>query len=184
METTLLNNITSKQSASDSPEQTAALIRSYEHLKAFTISYRHTGSKTFKQECMLFAVTCILESGKAIGDINLLIGLSLVDFGRITLTPSLTIDILKKNIINVPHHLWRYTAISINEMAASAHFHEHKQHIASFCVTGNNPQFFSYSTGDQHRLPFEAEHTVMPRGRPFRYRKIYVETYVLFWSGF
>jgi predicted P-loop ATPase len=35
------------------------------------------------------------------------------------------------------------TMPSIDERAAYAHFHEHRQHIASFCGTGNNVQFLS-----------------------------------------
>ena len=112
MEITLFNNITSKQPASGSLEQVADLIRSDERLEAFTSSYRQTGSKTFKQECTLFAVACILDGGKAIGNIRRLTGLSLVDFDHITITPSLTIDMLKRKISEDPHTLMCYTTIS------------------------------------------------------------------------
>ena len=114
MNITTFRNITSKQPAPGTLEQVADLIRSDEHLKAFTASYRQTGSKTFKQECTLFAVACILEGGKCIDNIKQLTGLSLVDFDHITITPSLTIDMLKQKIISDPHTLMCYTTISGN----------------------------------------------------------------------
>ena len=114
MNISIFRNITSKQPAPGTLEQVADLIRSDEHLKAFTASYRQTGSKTFKQECTLFAVACILEGGKCIDNIKQLTGLSLVDFDHITLTPSLTIDMLKQKIIGDPHTLMCYTTISGN----------------------------------------------------------------------
>ena len=46
------------------------------------------------------------------------------------------------------------TMPSIDERAAYAHFHEHRQHIASFCGTGNNVQFLSDETGNRRWLPF------------------------------
>ena len=114
MNISIFRNITSKQPAPGTLEQVAELIRSDEHLKAFTASYRQTGSKTFKQECTLFAVACILEGGKCIDNIRQLTGLSLVDFDHITITPSLTIDMLKQKIISDPHTLMCYTTISGN----------------------------------------------------------------------
>ncbi len=44
------------------------------------------------------------------------------------------------------------TMPSIDERAAYAHFHEHRQHIASFCGTGNNVQFLSDPTGNRRWL--------------------------------
>ena len=51
MNISIFNNITSKQPLPGSPNGVADLIRSDEKLKAFTQSYRQTGSKTFKSEC-------------------------------------------------------------------------------------------------------------------------------------
>ena len=76
------------------------------------------------------------------------------------------------------------TMPSIDERAAYAHYHEHRQHIASFCGTGNNPQFLSDPTGNRRWLPFEVEHIVSPREHPFDYDTIYAEAYALYKSGF
>ena len=76
------------------------------------------------------------------------------------------------------------TMPSIDERAAYAHYHEHRQHIASFCGTGNNPQFLSDPTGNRRWLPFEVEHIVSPREHPFNYDAIYAEAYALYKSGF
>ena len=54
------------------------------------------------------------------------------------------------------------TMTSIDERAAYAHYHEHRKHIASFCGTGNNPQFLSDPTGNRRWLPFEVESIVSP----------------------
>ena len=76
------------------------------------------------------------------------------------------------------------TMPSIDERAAYAHFHEHRQHIASFCGTGNNPQFLSDPTGNRRWLPFEVEHIDSPRDRPFNYAGIYAQAYALYQKGF
>ena len=72
----------------------------------------------------------------------------------------------------------------IDERAAYAHFHEHRKHIASFCGTGNNPQFLSDPTGNRRWLPFEVESIISPRDYPFDYDAIYAEAYALYKSGF
>ena len=54
------------------------------------------------------------------------------------------------------------TMTSIDERAAYAYYHEHRKHIASFCGTGNNPQFLSDPTGNRRWLPFEVESIVSP----------------------
>ena len=76
------------------------------------------------------------------------------------------------------------TMPSIDERAAYAHFHEHRKHIASFCGTGNNPQFLSDPTGNRRWLPFEVEQIDSPRERPFDYAGIYAEAYALYREGF
>ena len=76
------------------------------------------------------------------------------------------------------------TMPSIDERAAYAHFHEHRKHIASFCGTGNNPQFLSDPTGNRRWLPFEVESIISPRDNPFDYDAIYAEAYTLYKSGF
>ena len=76
------------------------------------------------------------------------------------------------------------TMTSIDERAAYAHFHEHRKHIASFCGTGNNPQFLSDETGNRRWLPFEIEHIRSPRDDPFDYEGIYSQAYALYQQGF
>ena len=76
------------------------------------------------------------------------------------------------------------TMPSIDERAAYAHFHEHRQHIASFCGTGNNVQFLSDETGNRRWLPFEIEQIRSPRDHPFNYAGIYAQAYALYQEGF
>ena len=76
------------------------------------------------------------------------------------------------------------TMPSIDERAAYAHFHEHRMHIASFCGTGNNPQFLCDPTGNRRWLPFEVEHIASPRDHPFNYAGIYAQAYALYQEGF
>ena len=76
------------------------------------------------------------------------------------------------------------TMPSIDERAAYAHFHEHRQHIASFCGTGNNVQFLGDETGNRRWLPFEVESIRSPRDHPFNYAGIYAQAYALYQDGF
>ncbi|MBR6842586.1 MAG: hypothetical protein IKM77_09860 [Prevotella sp.] len=76
------------------------------------------------------------------------------------------------------------TMPSIDERAAYAHFHEHRQHIASFCGTGNNVQFLSDETGNRRWLPFEIDRITSPREMPFDYQGIYSQAYTLYQEGF
>lgn len=83
MNVSIFNNISSKMPVPGTLESVAALIRSDAKLKAFTESYRQTGSRTFKSECPLFAVACRFEGGKGKENVAGLTGLSLVDFDHI-----------------------------------------------------------------------------------------------------
>nr|MCR5472736.1 virulence-associated E family protein [Prevotella sp.] len=76
------------------------------------------------------------------------------------------------------------TMPSIDERAAYAHFHEHRNHIASFCGTGNNVEFLSDPTGNRRWLPFEVESIESPRDHPFDYTGIYSQAYALYQQGF
>ena len=76
------------------------------------------------------------------------------------------------------------TMPSIDERAAYAHFHEHRNHIASFCGTGNNMQFLSDPTGNRRWLPFEVVSIDSPREHPFEYEGIYAQAYALYKQGF
>ena len=76
------------------------------------------------------------------------------------------------------------TMPSIDERAAYARYHEHRQHIASFCGTGNNVQFLSDPTGNRRWLPFEVDCIESPRDHPFDYTGIYSQAYALYRQGF
>ena len=76
------------------------------------------------------------------------------------------------------------TMKTIDERAAYAHYHEHRNHIASFCGTGNNVQFLSDPTGNRRWLPFEVEYLVDPRDNEPMWDMVYAEAYHLYRSGF
>ncbi len=140
MDVTLFKNMTSRQPSDGTLEQVANIIRTDDHLKAFTLSYRQTGNKTFKHESPLFAVACRFEGGKGKENIRGLTGLSLVDFDHIITTENTSttdssflttnrtkqrsaaegkanktnLTELKAKIIADPHTLMCYTTISGN----------------------------------------------------------------------
>ena len=63
------------------------------------------------------------------------------------------------------------TMPAIDERAAYARHKEHREHIASFCGTGNNVQFLSDTTGNRRWLPFEVSSIDSPRSSPFDYSR-------------
>ena len=83
MNISIFKNFTSREPVPGSLSGIADLMRSDAKLKTFTVSYRQTGSKTFKTECPLFAVACRFDGGKGKENITGLTGLSLVDFDHI-----------------------------------------------------------------------------------------------------
>ena len=76
------------------------------------------------------------------------------------------------------------TMTTIDERPAYARYHEHRQHIASFCGTGNNVQFLGDTTGNRRWLPFEVDSIESPRASPFNYEGIYSQAYTLYRQGF
>ncbi len=76
------------------------------------------------------------------------------------------------------------TMPSVDERAAYARYAEHREHIASFCGTGNNTQFLSDPTGNRRWLPFEVERIRSPREHPFTYEGIYSQALTLLRNGF
>lgn len=102
--------MTSKQPLPSHLEEVARLIRSDEKLAVFTQSYRQTGSKSFKQECPLFAVACRFEGGKGKEHIREMTGMSLVDFDHVVSNTDSTeaLRALKAKIIADPHTLMCY----------------------------------------------------------------------------
>ena len=74
------------------------------------------------------------------------------------------------------------TAKNISERAAYARNKEHRPHIASFCATGNNPNFLSDPTDNRRWLVVEVEDIENPLEHPFPYTGLYSQALAL-WKG-
>ena len=59
-----------------------------------------------------------------------------------------------------------------------------RQHIASFCGTGNNPRFLTDLSGNRRWLPFMVESIDSPWERTTDYDGIYAQAYALWKQGF
>ena len=59
-----------------------------------------------------------------------------------------------------------------------------RQHIASFCGTGNNPRFLTDLSGNRRWLPFMVESIDSPWERTTDYDGIYAQAYALWQQGF
>ena len=121
MNVSIFHDMTCKLPLPGLLEGVANLIRSDEKLAVFTRSYRQTGSKTFKNESQLFAVSCLFEGGKGRSNIRQLTGMSLVDFDHVFPTDSTdstdnsnALRELKAKIIADPHTLMSYITMSGN----------------------------------------------------------------------
>ena len=121
MNVSIFHDMTSKLPLPGLLEGVANLMRSDEKLKAFTASYRQTGSKTFKHESPLFSVACLFEGGKGRSNVRQLTGLSLVDFDHILPTDgtddtdhSQALHKMKAKIIADHHTLMTYITMSGN----------------------------------------------------------------------
>lgn len=76
------------------------------------------------------------------------------------------------------------TAKDISERAAYARNKEHRKHIASFCGTGNNPNFLTDPTGNRRWLVWQVEDIDNPHEHPFCYTGIYSQALALWKSGY
>ena len=76
------------------------------------------------------------------------------------------------------------TAKNISERAAYARNKEHRPHIASFCGTGNNPNFLSDPTDNRRWLVVEVEDIENPLEHPFNYTGMYSQALALWKSGY
>ncbi|MBQ4083862.1 MAG: virulence protein E [Bacteroidaceae bacterium] len=87
-----------------------------------------------------------------------------------------------------PYELNQLKAITtdptVNERAAYAHFRERREHIASFCGTGNNARFLTDLTGNRRWLPFMVDSIDSPYEHPFPYEGLYAQAYALWREGF
>ena len=76
------------------------------------------------------------------------------------------------------------TAKNISERAAYARNKEYRTHIASFCGTGNNPNFLTDPTDNRRWLVMEVEDIDNPLEHPFPYTGMYSQALALWKSGF
>lgn len=79
------------------------------------------------------------------------------------------------------------TSIEVDERAAYAYTKEKRVRVASFCGSGNNPQFLTDDTGNRRWLPFEVESIENPFNwdpNVFPYAQIYGEALYLVRHGF
>ena len=59
-----------------------------------------------------------------------------------------------------------------------------RQHIASFCGTGNNPRFLTDLSGNRRWLPFMVDSIDSPYDHPIPYEGLYAQAYALWCEGF
>lgn len=76
------------------------------------------------------------------------------------------------------------TTKDISERAAYARNKERRKHIASFCGTGNNPNFLTDPTGNRRWLVWQVADIDNPHEHPFHYTEIYSQALALWKSGF
>ena len=105
--------------------------------------------------------------------------LSLAEFALICLEE---IDSMKTAELNQLKAL--VTSKTISERAAYERFKECRQHIASFCGTGNNIRFLTDDSGNRRWLPLEVENIDEPRPEKYHYTGLYSQALALWRSGF
>lgn len=71
------------------------------------------------------------------------------------------------------------TQPSINERPAYGRCKEHRQHLASFCATGNNHTFLTDHTGNRRWLVFEVVSILSPYDHPIDYAGLYAQAMAL-----
>lgn len=86
------------------------------------------------------------------------------------------------------HELNQLKAITtdptMNERAAYARYRERREHIASFCGTGNNARFLTDLTSNRRWLPFMVDSIDSPYDTPINYMGAYAQAYALWKQGF
>jgi predicted P-loop ATPase len=75
------------------------------------------------------------------------------------------------------------TATSTNIRAAYGRYAEQRVHVASYCGTGNNPQFLNEAVS-RRWLPFVVKQIVSPLEQPFNHDGIFAQALALYRSGF
>ena len=79
---------------------------------------------------------------------------------------------------------WAVTTTVTDERKPYAHNPERRNHIASYCGTGNNIQFIDDDTGTRRWLPFEVESIRSPYEFPIDHTAIFSQAYTLYQKGF
>ena len=79
---------------------------------------------------------------------------------------------------------WAVTTTVTDERKPYAHSPERRNHIASYCGTGNNIQFIDDDTGTRRWLPFEVESIRSPYEFPIDHTAIFAQAYALYRKGF
>ena len=86
------------------------------------------------------------------------------------------------------HELNQLKAITtdptVNERAAYARYRERREHIASFCGTGNNAHFLTDLTSNRRWLPVMVDSIDSPYDTPIDYVGLYAQAYTLWQQGF
>jgi predicted P-loop ATPase len=91
------------------------------------------------------------------------------------------IDVMTERIANF--FKATVTATNTNVRAAYARYAEQREHVASYCGTGNNPQFLNEAVS-RRWLPFIVEKIISPLDHPFNHEGIFSQALHLYRSGF
>jgi hypothetical protein len=91
------------------------------------------------------------------------------------------IDVMTERIANF--FKATVTATNTNVRAAYARYAEQREHVASYCGTGNNPQFLNEAVS-RRWLPFIVEKIISPLDHPFNHEGIFSQALYLYQSGF
>ena len=105
--------------------------------------------------------------------------LRVAEYGLINLDE---IDALSTRELNAMKSL--ITTTDVNERAAYRYNKERRVRIASFCASGNKPEFLTDITGNRRWLPFKVTHIDDPRAISLPYENIYVQALKLYENGF
>ena len=76
------------------------------------------------------------------------------------------------------------TTTDVSERAAYRYNKEKRIRIASFCASGNKPEFLTDITGNRRWMPFKVTHIEDPRAISLPYENIYAQALYLYNHGF
>ena len=105
--------------------------------------------------------------------------LRVAEFGLINLDE---IDAYSTRELNAMKSL--ITTTDVSERAAYRYNKEKRIRIASFCASGNKPEFLTDITGNRRWLPFVVTHIVNPRNITLPYENIYAQALYLINNNF